>query len=151
MTRLYTVVQTSRVVGRIASTSSGPWARVSHHNESFCHRLNFCGAQRREIRKIGPIRSVSWALRCPEDRKNPRALAKFASFSGECRTGQTAWRMTQSDANHSLGLNSLLNRENTVNFSHLWQFQDSGWQKKSGKHWSFLKNSLEIITGNFQP
>ena len=37
-------------------------------------------SQRREIRRIGPNRTVSRPLRCPHDRGNPRTRANFAGF-----------------------------------------------------------------------
>jgi hypothetical protein len=47
---------------------------------------------RREIRRIGPNRSVSRPLRCPHDRGNPRTRANFAGSARERRTPQTRWR-----------------------------------------------------------
>jgi len=46
----------------------------------------------REIRRIGPNRTISSVLRCPHDCEKPRTRANFARSSGESRTSQTGWQ-----------------------------------------------------------
>jgi Resolvase, N terminal domain len=47
--------------------------------------------RRREIRRIGPNRSVSRSLRCPPDRGNSRTRANVALRFAECSESETAW------------------------------------------------------------
>jgi hypothetical protein len=48
---------------------------------------------RREIRRIRPNRSFTFALRCPRNCEGSRARVPiFAGFSRECRESQTTWR-----------------------------------------------------------
>lgn len=86
----------------------------------------------------------------PRPRPNRRTRADFARFSGESRTSQTAWRMAQSAANHSLHPNSLLCRENTGNLAVLGPHRDGCAPKSARSTRAFAANSLRNGTGNFK-
>jgi hypothetical protein len=58
--------------------------------------------------------------------------------------------MVQSAANHSRACNSLISRENTGNFADQVRLRHKCWLKSRHTYCILSRNSLRIVTGNFE-
>jgi hypothetical protein len=108
------------------------------------------GSRRRESSISKLLRAETEILRCPFVEHKPRTREVFPIFPQRKRKTRTVWRMAQSDANCSLGSNSLLNKENTGNFRDLGRLRADFGPNKTCLLSVFCWNSLLNRAGNFE-